>query len=412
MQMVLDRVKNILKRNKDLYKLAFEVYVKIKDFTDRAVYLLFFHLFKFFPISSNKIVFSSYYGNGYGDNSKYIAEEIINSEANYEMVWLLKKGLIHNSDLPPEIRAVQYGSIRAIYEMVTAKIWIDNCRKSSFLRKRDGQFYIQTWHGGISMKQIEKDAEANLNISYIENAKNDSRMANLFISNSKFCTNMYRSAFWYNGEILECGSPRCDILMNKKDTINDKVRNYFGINSSKHILLYAPTFRTDSNTNVYDIDYDGLIKVLEKRFGGSWIVLVRLHPNVAYKENFIEYSSTIINATDYNDMYELLATSDILITDYSSTMFEFSFTNKPVLLYAADIETYIKDRSFYFDIHSLPYPLAQNNQQLFSILEQFDEVKYTTELRKFLSSLELVEQGTASKEVAEIIGSVINSKNG
>ncbi|MDQ1144325.1 CDP-glycerol glycerophosphotransferase [Bacillus sp. SORGH_AS 510] len=409
--MILDRVKSLLKKNKNLYKSVFEVYTKIKEFMEKVEYLLFFHLFKLFPICSNKIVFSSYYGNGYGDHSKYIAEEIINSEANYEMVWLLKKDLIHNSDLPPNIRAVKYGSIRAIYEMVTAKIWIDNCRKSSYVRKRDGQFYIQTWHGGISLKQIEKDAEANLSISYLENAKNDSRIANLFISNSKFCTKMYRSAFWYSGEILECGSPRCDILLNKKDNVNEKVRSYFGINSSKHILMYAPTFRTDSNTNVYDIDYDGLIKVLERNFGGSWVVLVRLHPNVAYKENFIEYSSTIINATDYNDMYELLAVSDILITDYSSTMFEFSFTNKPVLLYATDIETYIKDRSFYFDIHSLPYPLAQNNQQLFSILEQFDEIKYTTELRKFLSSLELVEQGTASKEVVEIIGRVTNNKN-
>ncbi|WP_300382630.1 CDP-glycerol glycerophosphotransferase family protein, partial [Clostridium sp.] len=118
-------------------------------------------------------------------------------------------------------------------------------------------------------------------------------------------------------------------------------------------------------------------------------------------------NSQIKNATNYDDMYELLAASDILITDYSSSMFEFSFRNKPVILYAPDIKSYTQERNFYFDFKELPYPVVENNDQLFNTIEKFDLDIYLEILQEFLSKVEIKEEGNAAYQVVQRIKEVI-----
>ncbi|WP_110114932.1 CDP-glycerol glycerophosphotransferase family protein [Bacillus sp. CGMCC 1.16541] len=365
------------------------------------------YLLWIFPVKQNKIAISNYYGKGFGDNGKYISEELLKKGNNYDIVWLLKKDLINKVKFPRGIRVVEYGSFKALYELVTAKVWIDNCRKAFYPPKRKEQYYIQTWHGGVALKKVEKDVENKLDRLYVENAIKDSKMADVFISNSSLCTNMYRTAFWYDNKILEYGSPRCDILVNYDYKVEKKVRSYFKISDDVKLLIYAPTFRADGTTDAYDIDFNKLLKTLEEKWGGKWCVLVRLHPNVSMKSKLMEYTSNIINASDYDDMYELLAASNILITDYSSSMFEFSLTGKIVILYASDIKSYEKDRNFYFELNHLPYPVAENNYQLQSLLNNFDEGLYSLRLNSFLSKIGINEKGNASTKLVELIDNVV-----
>jgi len=403
---------------KDVFKKYLKNYPKIYSAIRKLYYIMleirrylracFSVLFFLIPIKQNKIVICSYYGKGYGDNGKYIVERIINKGLDYDIVWLLNKDLMKKNSLPTQVRAVKYGSLRGLYELATAKVWIDNCRKEFYSIKRKGQFYIQTWHGGIALKRIEKDVQEKLSADYIRMAKKDSKMADLFISNSRFCTEMYRRAFWYEGRILECGSPRNDILLSSDTHVKEKVRGYFDLDENTKILIYAPTFRADYSVDAYKLNFNELIKVVEKKIGGKWCVLVRLHPNVSYKSNFINYNSKVMNATHYEDMYELLAVSDILITDYSSTMFEFSLTYKPVFLYAPDIESYKKDRNFYFDIFALPFPVAEDQQQLHMQIENFDQESYSMRLKDFFEQLGILEKGNASDKVVEEIMKVIS----
>jgi CDP-glycerol glycerophosphotransferase len=232
-------------------------------------------------------------------------------------------------------------------------------------------------------------------------------MIDLLLSNSRMHTHLFRRAFWYKGEILEIGSPRGEVLVNSQN-ISEKVLNYFNIIGKQRILLYAPTFRENLDTEVYNVDFERLIKTLEKKYGGDWIVLVRLHPLMSAKTNSLEYNSKILNATDYEDMNELLSVSDILITDYSSSMFEFSITKKPIFLYAPDIAEYIEERNFYFDIYSLPYPLAENNDQLQKIIEGYDESKYLRGLNTFLNEIEIFDPIGSSAKIVRIINRVVN----
>jgi CDP-glycerol glycerophosphotransferase len=357
-----------------------------------------YYTFRVFPINKKKIVICNYQGKGYGDNAKYIVEKILDQKLDYDIVWLCKNT---NDSMPTVVRKVKYNSISAFWEMSTAKIWIDNCRKPSFVRKRKGQFYVQTWHGGIALKRTEKDVETKLSNSYIKNAKHDSKIADLFISNSKFCTELYRSAFWYVGRILESGYPRNDILIKGSKDIKDKVFGYFGLHNGTKILLYAPTFRANCNIEVYDLQYNQILTALKQKYSCNWVFLIRLHPNISQKADAVSYNGQVINATHYSDMQELMAASDILITDYSSTMFEFMLMLKPVFLFATDIKEYTTDRDFYFDIFSLPFPVAENSQKLIEDIISFNETQYLNVITSFKSKIGLMEDGRAAEKIVK-----------
>lgn len=392
-------IKNIISVNYEMYLIISAIYHRCIRYARNIISIPLL----FCKIKNNKILISNYYGRGYGDNGKYIAEEIIKKGLDYDIVWLLRKELIGKAEFPSGIRIVEYGSLRGLYELATAKIWIDNCRKTFYPIKRKKRFYIQTWHGGIALKKVEKDVEDKLSPLYIMYAKKDSKMVDLMISNSEFCTKMYRNAFWYDNEILEIGSPRCDIFFSEKLSIIKKVKKYYGINEENKILLYAPTFRKNQNTDIYNIDFNKLLKILGKKFKSKWVILVRLHPNISEKSNFMEYSTNIINATDYGDMYELLAASNILITDYSSTMFEFSFMKKPVFLYTPDLDNYKNDRNFYFNIDDLPYAISKDNNQLHTHIENYNEIEYLSKLETFLTQLNIFENGQAASSLVKRI---------
>lgn len=379
-----------------------ELYFKIEN-TKRYIRIFVSALFLLLPIKTNKIVMNSYFGKGYGDNGKYIVKEIIKQELDYDIVWLIQKDLLLSTELPSKVRTAKYGSLKGLYELATAKIWIDNSRKTFYPIKRKNQYYIQTWHGGIALKKIERDAKEALSKNYINIAQKDSKMADLLVSNSLFCTEMYRNAFWYDKEIIEVGSPRCDIFFEDKFEVQRKVKEYYKIKENIKIILYAPTFRKGSSTDIYSIDFKMLLSALEKRFKSDWAVLVRLHPIMSRKANFMNYSRYIINASEYDDMYELLASSDILITDYSSTMFEFSLMKKPVFLYAPDLEEYRRDRDLYFDIENLPYVISKNNVELKRRIETYNEEKYIKDLEYFLKQLNIFERGNAARKIVDRI---------
>lgn len=374
----------------------------------RRIFLV--KIFNLFPIKREKIIFSNFNGKGYGDNPKYILEEINNRKLNYDLVWVLKD-ISSKSTLPDNVRYVKYNSLKYFYNICTAKVWIDNHRKIIDLEKRKDQFYIQTWHGGIALKKIEKDALESLDPKYIKQAKHDSSMIDLMISNSGFCTKMYKEAFWYDGEILEAGSPRNDALLNN-NLSKEKIYKNLKIEKNKKILMYAPTFRKDESLENYNIDFKELIDILEKETKEEWIVLIRLHPNIAdkSKELIKGMSGKVIDTSNYGDMYELMQIADTLITDYSSVMFEFSFTEKPVFLYANDISKYIEDRGFYFEYRELPYSIAENNEELRTNILNFKDEEYKAKLHTFFEKLHLFEGGDASKKVVDVIEREVKSK--
>lgn len=349
------------------------------------------------PIQKNKILFMNVFGLGYGCNPKYIAEALIKLDVNksLDLVWAVSND---NSTFPPEIRTVKLGTLEYYQELATAHVWVDNARKQIDVRKREGQYYIQAWHGAAPIKRVEKDVEDKLTAAQVVNSKLDSEMADLFLSGSQFYTELYKKSFWYDGKIMEVGLPRHDVFW-KSAEARKKVRNYYNIKDNEAIVLYAPTFRHDFTNEYYDLDINMVRESLEQRFQHPFIFMVSKHPNNRYLSYCLD-SKEYIAVENYEDFQELLATADVLITDYSGCMYDFSYTGKPVFLYQRDFKAYCEDRSFYIPMENLPYIKANSNVELVEKIALFDEKNYTCKLKQFMKEMGNFDEGKASKKVA------------
>ncbi len=347
-------------------------------------------------INNNKIIFINFNGKGYGCNPKYIAEELHKRNKKYNLIWAVRD--MDDKTVPSYIKKVKINRLRFFYDMATAKIWISNVRLPEYIHKKKNQFYIQTWHGGVALKKIEAAVADKLSKEYVKSAKKDSVMTDLMLSNSSFCTKMYKSDFWYNGDILECGSPRNDLFFRKNiNNIKKNIFNKYNVSKNKKVILYAPTFRNSDEYNYFSLDFKKLISKLND----DYVVFVRLHPNV--QNNNYEFNSSIINVSDYGDIQELLIITDILITDYSSVMFEYLNIGNQIYLYVPDLNDYIDERGFYFSYKDLPFPILCSSDELIKSIKDNKYKDYTNAKKKFIKELNLMDDGCASSRVCDII---------
>lgn len=373
------------------------------DFISSIKRFLFNVFLRLIPVKKNKIIFNSYCGKGYGDNPKYIAEELLKRDKKLDLVWMVND---INELLPKGIRPVLNNSRKARYELATSRIIICNVKQALSFKKKRSQYYIQTWHGSFGLKYIEKDVQDKLPINYLRKTIADSKNIDLLLSNSNWQTEEYKRAFWYDGEILEKGFPRNDIFFNLSKEKREIIKKEMKVPLDKRVLLYAPTFRESRSLDVYNIDLYTIKETLKKKTKDEWIVLVRLHPNItSYSDLFCGLE--FIDVTSYPDGQEVLAISDILITDYSSNMIDFILMNKPVFLYASDIEEYKKERGLKPVYYNLPFPLCQNNKELIDAVNAFEDDGYLKELKEFKKQYHSYDDGNSSKNVVDIILSKI-----
>ena len=242
----------------------------------------------------------------------------------------------------------------------------------------------------------------------------DSNLIDCWLTSSKWNEEMVRRAMYYHGRVQRVGSPRCDILFHETETLRSRIRKNFGISESARILLFAPTFRAGSQTRHRTVEaeeialnFERVISALEARTGTTWYLMLRLHPQVAaHQESYPLARSVrcVVDASQYGDAYELLASADALLTDYSSLAFDAGFTRMPVFLYADDLEAYQSDRNkLYFDMHHLPFPFAETEEELISVIQSFDRTWYEKQLDAFLRPMEVCEDGRASERVETMI---------
>lgn len=364
---------------------------------------MLFYLFRICPIQKKRIVFMNVWG--FGDNVKYVAEELAKRKKDYELIFICNHP--ENQKIPKVFKVYKTNTIQAIKALATARVWVESNRKEAYIKKRNKQFYIQLWHGGLPLKKIEGDCADYLGDTYIKRAKKDSAMTNVYVSNGAFCTQMYRRAFFFKGKILELGTPRMDLLLSNDYEKKKRIKAELGVKADIKLALYAPTYRDSDDVSIYQMDYERLVDKLQQRFGGEFRLIVRLHPLVQVQSHDLSFSKNVIDGNNYRDIYELMFASDVLITDYSNTMFEFSAVKQPVFLYAKDLVTYQNERGFYFDYMSLPYSITTSQEQLEDEIMAYDEVVEQTKVQEFFQTIGLKETGHASSDVADLIEKVM-----
>ncbi len=387
-----------------------EKYLKQRERKAKRLSLLF-RLMWVLPVKKNKIVFACFEGDGgYGDNPKYIAEELHRRDDGYELVWLTHDVL---RTFPDYIKVKKDNLWNTVFHLATAKVWIDNYRKPYGTLKRKNQLYIQTWHATVGFKAVglyrgDKFPEIARRVS-----EWDSNLADYVLSNSEYCDKVYPKKLLYNGPTLRVGSPRLDILVNSKQEHNVSMRKKLGIDMDEYVVLYAPTFRggTQKDTKKvyledFSIDFCRMAKVFEKKYEKKCRILLRVHPQVSAKldVNDLYTKDGILDVSLMPDLSEIMAVADIVITDYSSCAFDAAFVGIPVLLYADDVKEYIDNRGeFMWKREELPFDIAETNIELERKLNGFDRKIYIKRVEEFMKRHNIIEEGNASKKVADFI---------
>lgn len=360
-------------------------------------------------IQMNKIVFKSF--DTYSDHGKYITEQLLKMSDGLDIVWILKN--LHE-EVPKGVRTVWAGNWKKhTYEMETAHIWVMNTLMPLHITKRESQIYIQTKHwASITLKRFYLDASTILDVPEdVERWKHNGRCMDYVLTGSRFDTESVRRGFDFHKEVVQVGSPRSDAMF-RMEECRRKVAGKCCLKKESRILLYAPTYRYNQNiqgmhkTEARNIglNYSLIRNALEAKFGGEWEILLRLHPGVARESGRFMEKGAVVDVSAYPDSEELASACDIMVSDYSSIMFEPAFVKKPVFLLAMDRTEYIDhEYDFLLDYDMLPFPIAETNEELVRHIMNFDKRSYECKVTDFLERYGVSEDGHASKRAAEFI---------
>ncbi len=367
-----------------------------------------------YPIQNNKIFFDSFRGLGYLCNPKYVADKLVKNKENVDIVWDITEDA--NPEFPLEIRTVERDTPDFYREFYSSHIVVTNMNSVKGLKKNRGQYFINTWHGTGPFKKVGKFVyEKNNDTGAYEIMKREYADVDLAVAACDQCFINHRQAFEYTGEMEKWGYPRNDIFFVDPRPICKKVRERLNVEPGKKIVLYAPTFRysikngTKAISEAYDIDLDKVAKSLAVTFGGEFEVVVRFHQYIYRANDISGYFKGFIDATLYPDMQELLVASDVLITDWSSSIWDFSLTKKPIFLYYNDAQEAEIESGFYVEPDNLPYPKGHDTYELCAAIEAFDKETYDRDVQAFVSQYNSYDDGHASERVAERIVNVINN---
>ncbi|CQR46198.1 CDP-glycerol:poly(glycerophosphate) glycerophosphotransferase [Paraliobacillus sp. PM-2] len=373
----------------------------------RAFYLQIYRsVFTKLSLKNDLIIFESFLGRNYSDNPKYIYEHMVQNNMNYEFVWSFNET---NKNIPGNAKQVKRFSLKYYYYMARAKYWVSNARIPKTLGKREGNIYLQTWHG-TPLKTLVFDIKDihSADPNHKKNFYIQSRRWDFLISPNQYSTDIFRRAFQFNNEMLEYGYPRNDILYSKNTTQDIlSLKQQFNIPSNKKVILYAPTWRDNEffEKGKYKFTLKLELDKLREELSDEYIIILRTHYHISNQLDISEYEGFAFDMSNYDDIAELYLITDILITDYSSVFFDFANLKRPILFYTYDLESYRDTiRGFYFDIEKeVPGPLLKTTESVIDSIKNIDQVQleYQERYNEFYEKFCKWDDGNASKKVVD-----------
>lgn len=367
---------------------------------------LFTWFFKLFPIKKNRIYFIARYGQQYSCNPRAYFEYLYqNHKDEFEFVWCLNDKKIK---LPDDVKRTKFMSLRDQYYLHTSKYIVNNLRFCMLFSKRKKQVYIQTWHGGgpFILKKIEKDQKLSFFNEW--NSKIDSEQIDILLAGSKMVDKILQNCFYIDKQkIYEIGSPRCDIFFKENDDLRSKIRKKLKIDEKSFVILYAPTFRDNKNSNSLILNNNSIREIFESITKKDVKILYRFHPHLLTKEQKqMNFENFVLNVTNYPEMQDLILVADLLITDVSTCMCDMIIANKPCILLMKDYDNYVKnERGLYFPLSILPFPIFKSEEEM---NEKEEDIKnyfdiYKDENTKFLLKFGNAEDGHACERLYNIM---------
>jgi len=379
---------------------------KIRLLQRRTVHYLLamtYWLTKRLPIQSKKVVFATYRSDRLVDNFRAVYDELERRDLGYEYVFLLKR---FPQSLVGQIQYV-FHMMRATYELATARYFIiDDYYYPVYVSSlRKGTEVIQLWHACGAFKKFGYsvlDKSYSPDDDYLKMVQIHRNYSKVYVS-GEACIAPYADAFGMTQErIYPLGVPRTDQLLNtvRQARVREKLYDRYPEWRKKRIILLAPTFRGNGQTTAhYDQELD--FEKFRRELGPDTVLLLRMHPFVLNPPIVPDaYSDQIINMTDYPDINDLMQIADILITDYSSVIFEFALLQKPMIFLVNDLQSYKAERDFYFPYESfVPGPIVSTFEDVIAWIKrgQFDTQKIETFANQFFT----YQDGEATKRIVD-----------
>ncbi|WP_281510524.1 glycosyltransferase, partial [Bacillus licheniformis] len=398
----------IAKRRAKFLLEPFKTYTNNKKFK-RTV--KFARNFKKNRIDQNIIFYESYHGKAMNDNPFAIFKHLINNEEykNFTHIWAL-----NDQDNPyaqkykglKNVRFVKVHSEEYIKYLTKAKYLINNVTFPTYFQKKEGQIYINTWHG-TPLKTLGKDMEGP--IGQHKNIQRNFLHSDYILSPNQFTSekliDSHDLAGIYNGEIIEEGYPRMDLTFNTdKEELRKTLENFIELDPNKKVILYAPTWRGEvgSVSNINEELFNHISELNEK-IPDDYQLVLKVH-TLLFK--YIEHDEQLMNKCipDCIDTNELLSLVDILITDYSSIFFDYMATNKPILYFMYDKEQYLKKRGMYLDVNTLAGPICKTTDELAKCIKDIESIQEQYQsVYQEMNEIYIKRVGDATQKVVDII---------
>lgn len=368
------------------------------------------HFTFFIPVNNRKIVFDSFSGKQISCNPYYIYKYMKEHSLDAKYVWVIKAG--SNIIKENNTKYIKYNTLSYILNLITAKVVIYNDSFPLHIPTRKNQILINTWHGGGAYKKIglQENGHKTDIIRNIQKKVEAKSITYFLSSSSKFTEVMSSSNLVPIQKYLPYGMPRNDIFfdMVTKKSINIKVRNTLNLDKNDYLILYAPTFRGTTCNPKFDLQLNvrELKNTCFEKYGKRTIVAFRGHHT--FKKGNIDCNNDFdLDLSDYPDMQELLVTADMLITDYSSSMWDFSFTHKLCILFTPDIDCYLKSRGFYTSPYTWGFPIVKTNNELNNVIRTIDYSDYQKSIENHHKLFGSYENGQATDKIFTIINQII-----
>lgn len=380
---------------------------------------IYYLVTKLFPVDRNIVVFESNIGRNYSGNPKAIYEKMVELglDRKYQIYWILEDV---NLEVLGSARKIKKDSFRFYYIMAVSGLWVSDSRFPRYIVKRKKCTYIQTWHGtplkklGLDMDDVYMAGGKNVEY-YKEQFVKNTGTWDYLISQNYYSTKIFERAFDFKKEFLEIGYPRNDVLFEKNNRESmEQLKKKLKLPQDKKIILYAPTWRDNEFYDVGKYRFNPSLdfEQLRKELSEEYILIVKYHYLIMDQVDWTAYKGFIYAFDMSYDISMLYLVSDILMTDYSSVMFDYSILKRPMVFYCYDLEGYRKElRGFYFDfIQVAPGPIIEESDALVKYLKGFDTEQYEEDYKekydRFSKEYNHLDDGMASERVVELIESL------
>lgn len=396
---------------KPLRKRAETAYWLLHDAVQLSVYKKIF--VKHCSVNKKVILFESMLGRSYSCNPKAIYEKMLEEglDKEYKIYWIKDRGM--KFEVPGNVTYLTKNSFRYHYMLCKARIWVFNTRQPEYIVKRPETEYIMTWHGtplkllALDMEDVQMAGNKGIE-SYKANFWRQSRRWDYLIAPNQYSSDIFRRCFDFKKNMLEIGYPRNDTLVNNNNPeYISKLKKKFKLPEDKKIILYAPTWRDNESLGkgkyIFNphINFDKLYRNLKDEY----VFIVKYHYLIAEALDFSRFKGFIYSIdTDISDLYLV---SDMHMTDYSSTMFDYAILRRPLIFYTYDLEEYYRDRGVYFDFEAdAPGPFIFDTDQLIELLQGHpDFAEYKDKYDAFCEKFNHWDDGKASEKMLELITS-------